>query len=70
MNQAAITANARSIQKRFRLGIQIAIMFGTDPRYIQSPGLRYGKIGTDLYQADIPEVYLSFSITPADRWRH
>jgi len=63
MNQAAITAE-RALDPKigFDWGFKLQLMFGTDPRYIQSPGLRYGKIGTDLYQADIPEVYLSFHL--------
>jgi hypothetical protein len=63
MNQAVITAE-RALDPKigFDWGFKLQLMFGTDARYIHSLGLRDHRTGTGLYQADIPEAYLSLHL--------
>ena len=63
MNQAVITAE-RALDPKvgFDWGFKLQLMFGTDARYIHSLGLRDHSTGTGLYQADIPEAYLSLHL--------
>lgn len=63
MNQAVVTAE-RALDPKVGLdwGFKLQLMFGTDARYIHSLGLRNHKMGTGLYQADIPEAYLSLHL--------
>src|SRR5438067_8734944 len=60
LNQAVVTAE-RALDPKigFDWGFKLQLMFGTDARYIHSLGMRNHRAGTDLYQADIPEAYLS-----------
>jgi hypothetical protein len=63
MNQAVITAE-RALDPKvgFDWGFKLQLMFGTDARYIHSLGLREHRAGTGLYEADIPEAYLSLHL--------
>src|SRR2546423_1756382 len=60
MNQAVITAE-RALDPKvgFDWGFKLQFLFGTDARYIHSLGLLDHAMRSSLYQADIPEVYLS-----------
>jgi hypothetical protein len=63
MNQAVITAErALDAKIGFDWGFKLQLMFGTDARYIHSLGLRDRMAERGLYQADIPEVYLSLHL--------
>jgi len=63
MNQAVITAErALDPKAGFDWGFKLQLLFGTDARYIHSLGLRDDRTGTGLYQADIPEAYLSLHL--------
>lgn len=63
MNQAVITAErALDPKAGFDWGFKLQLMFGTDARYIHSLGLRNRRTGAGLYQADIPEAYLSLHL--------
>jgi Putative beta-barrel porin-2, OmpL-like. bbp2 len=63
MNQAVVTAE-RALDPKVGLdwGFKLQLMFGTDARYIHSLGLLNHTMGTGLYQADIPEAYLSLHL--------
>jgi hypothetical protein len=63
MNQAVITAE-RALDPKvgFDWGFKLQLMFGTDARYIHSLRLREHQAGTGLYQADVPEAYLSLHL--------
>ena len=63
MNQAVITAE-RVLDPKigFDWGFKLQLMAGTDARYIHSLGLRNHRVGTGLYQADLPEAYLSLHL--------
>lgn len=63
MNQAVVTAE-RELDPKAGLdwGFKLQLLFGTDARYIHSFGTRYHNAGTGLYQADIPEAYLSLHL--------
>src|SRR6266446_1543774 len=63
MNQAVITAE-RALDPKigFDWGFKLQLMAGTDARYIHSLGLRNHRMGTGLYQVDIPEAYLSLHL--------
>lgn len=62
MNQASVTAE-RALDPKigFDWGFKLQVMFGTDARYTRSLGLRE-EDGGSLYQADVPEVYLSLHL--------
>jgi hypothetical protein len=63
MNQAVITAE-RALDPKvgFDWGFKLQLMFGTDGRYTRSARLREEKGGTDLYQGDVLEGYLSLHL--------
>lgn len=63
MNQAVITAE-RALESKsgFDWGFKLQLLFGTDARYTRSVGLRDDRTGTGLYQADLPEAYLSLHL--------
>ena len=63
MNQAVITAE-RTLDPKAGLdwGFKLQVLYGTDARYTRSVGYREHRAGTGLYQADIPEVYLSLHL--------
>jgi hypothetical protein len=64
MNQAVITAERALDPKKagFDWGFKLQLMFGTDARYTSSARLRDDKGGTDLYQGDVLEGYLSLHL--------
>ena len=63
MNQAVITAErALDSKSGFDWGFKLQLLFGTDARYIHSLGLHEDRTGTGLYQADVPEAYLSLHL--------
>jgi hypothetical protein len=63
MNQAVLTAErALDSKSGFDWGFKLQLMFGTDARYTSSARLREDKDGTGLYQADVPEGYLSLHL--------
>jgi hypothetical protein len=63
MNQASVTAE-RALDPKvgFDWGFKLQLMFGTDARYTRSARLREDKGGTDLYQGDVLEGYLSLHL--------
>src|SRR5947207_15441082 len=63
LNQAVITAE-RVLDPKvgFDWGFKLQLMAGTDARYIHSLGLRNHRMGTGLYQVDVPEAYLSLHL--------
>jgi hypothetical protein len=62
MNQAVINAErALDPKAGFDWGFKLQLLFGTDARYTRSLGLRENGSGS-LYQADVPEVYLSLHL--------
>ena len=63
MNQAVVTAE-RTVDPKlgFDWGFKLQLLFGTDARYTHSVGWREHQAGTELYQADVPEAYLSLHL--------
>ena len=63
MNQAVLTAE-RALEPKagFDWGFKLQLLFGTDARYIHSLGMRADTTGDGLYQADIPEAFLSLHL--------
>jgi hypothetical protein len=63
MNQAVLTAErALDPKAGFDWGFKLQLLFGTDARYIHSLGMREDRTGDGLYQADVPEAYLSLHL--------
>jgi hypothetical protein len=63
MNQAVLTAErALDPKTGFDWGFKLQLLFGTDARYIHSLGMREDRTGDGLYQADVPEAYLSLHL--------